>query len=273
MHAMFEIERARTFGVSAAIHLAIGAVFVLFARERVLHQAVSEPVEFELTAPEIVPPPVVAPPLAPPEPLPVPTTTRPTTVPNKVAVALVDKATPFQPDAPIDPGDREAPEGTEAVLPPTAPLSFDMSETVGSGGLGEGYTNAAVDGNGSLGVAAGGGGSGGSGPVANQGAVGVKVARDWEITQMPEPANDRDFEPTYPPAAKREGREAVVIVQLDIDNTGVVVDAAVVDGPNGHGFRKAALAYAKKLRFKPAQAGTRAVASRIEWTVHFYVRN
>ena len=90
---------------------------------------------------------------------------------------------------------------------------------------------------------------------------------------MPEPANDRDFEPKYPPLAKREGREAVVIVQLDIDATGAVVDAVVIDGPSRHGFRKSALAYAKKLRFKPARAGEKAVAARIDWTVHFYVRN
>ena len=41
----------------------------------------------------------------------------------------------------------------------------------------------------------------------------------------------------------------------------------------GHGFRVSALEYARKLRFRPAQSNKRKVASRIDWTVLFYVRN
>jgi TonB family protein len=132
--------------------------------------------------------------------------------------------------------------------------------------------------NGTIGVGApgsGGSGTGGGrlGGVDRAGTSDVKVARDWQVTTQPEPLNDRDFEPDFPPVAKREGREAAVVVRLFIDAGGAVARAEVVSGPRGHGFRKAALAYARKLRFAPARAGENPVASRIEWTVHFYVRN
>jgi hypothetical protein len=52
-----------------------------------------------------------------------------------------------------------------------------------------------------------------------------------------------------------------------------VARAEVVSGPRGHGFRQAALDYARRLRFEPARAGTKVVAARSEWTVHVYVRN
>jgi protein TonB len=115
-----------------------------------------------------------------------------------------------------------------------------------------------------------GGGIAGEGPP---GSSEVKVARDWQITTLPQPLNDRSFEPRYPALAKRQGREARVIVELSIDASGAVASAKVLDGPTRHGFREAALEYVKKLRFAPARAGAHEVASRIEWTVHFYVRN
>ena len=101
----------------------------------------------------------------------------------------------------------------------------------------------------------------------------LRVAKDWQVTALPRPLNDRDFEPDYPTMAKREGREAVVLVDIDITTEGKVAHAEVTQGPTRHGFRRAAIAYVKKLRFEPARAGSRAVAARIEWTVYFYVRN
>jgi protein TonB len=101
----------------------------------------------------------------------------------------------------------------------------------------------------------------------------VRVSADWEITRMPEPLNDRAFEPAYPPQARREKREAVVVLALTIDDHGKVAEVAVVDAPRGYGFERSAEAYARKLRFTPAYAGPKPVASRIEWSVHFYVRN
>jgi protein TonB len=174
---------------------------------------------------------------------------------------------------------REAPEDVEAVEAPTSPIpEIAMESTVGAPGV-DYVTTSRGDGTvpvarGSGGERGGGGpGRGEAGPLANQGGDDVVVSPDWEITEMPEPLNDRDFEPAYPALAKREGREAVVVLQLYIDGSGKVTKVEVVEGPGGHGFEAAARDYAAKLRFRPARAGQRQVAARIEWSVHFYVRN
>lgn len=223
--------------------------------------------------PEPEPPPKVE------EPPPVPTAKRPERVPEETRMRKVERVRPFQPQSSPDTGTREAPEDTEAVPVPTSPMPvLDMESTVGGAGTGDYVTTS--DRGGTVPVRGGPGGGrgggpagGGIGPVANQDALAVKVSPDWEITAMPEPVNDRDFEPEYPALAKREGREAVVIVSLAIDADGRVVDAQVIEGPRGHGFRASAVAYVRKLRFRPAKAGSHAVASRIDWSVYYYVRN
>ena len=264
-------ENARTVGVSFAIHIAVAAALFVLAGERILREPEIEYIEFEVAEPEPEREVKPAPAPPPPPPPPIPTEKRPDVVPETARVTRVDRSRPFQQDAVDESGSRTAPENTEAVPAATAPLSFAMSTTVG-GGSDLSYTSDAAGSDG-VEVGAPGPAGGSSGPLANQGARDVEVARDWQITKEPDAINDRDFEPDYPALAKREGREAVVVVRLDIDSTGRVAAATVIDGPRGHGFRKSALAYARELRFRPAKAGTNPVASRIEWTVRFYVRN
>jgi protein TonB len=238
-------------------------------------------VEFEvvrLPAVARVPEPEPIPPPEEEEP-PVPTTERPERVPENTRLRKVERARPFQPESSRDTGTREAPEDTEAVPAPSAPLPvLSMESTVGGAGTGDYVTTSERGGTVPVRAGRGGGRGGGpasgtGGPLANQDALDVKVSPDWEITEMPEPLNDRDFEPKYPALAKREGREAVVVVSLHIDASGRVVDAEVIEGPRGHGFGASALAYARKLRFRPAKAGSHEVASCIDWSIHFYVRN
>lgn len=202
------------------------------------------------------------------DPPPVPTEMRPEVVPKTVKITQVDKPKPFQED-PI-PGDREAPSDAEAIPTPTAPLTFAMESDVGGGNAD--FESTTVGGSDTQ-IAAPGPAVGKPSAVGNQDAVGIKVAKDWQVTSLPEPTNDRRFEPDYPPLAKREGREARIRVELQIDSAGKVAHAKVLAGEAGHGFRKAALAYVRKLRFKPARAGDNPVAARIEWTVYFYARN
>lgn len=275
-------DKAKTFGTSVLIHAALGA-FLLIAAPHVLER-VPELIELEIVAAPPPPsaleeaPPVPEPPA--PEPLPrpaVPTQKRPARVPEQVKVVKVEEARPFQENAPEEHGEREAPEGAEAVPMPTMPV-VDMATTVGTG-TSEFVTTTSNAG--SVPVMAGpGGGRGGQGvgrgapgPLANQGAVGVQVSRDWQITAMPEALNDRDFEPAYPAVARREGREAVVNVRLFIDAEGAVRHAEILEGPRDGGFRASALAYVKKLRFRPARAGATPVGARIDWTVYYYVHN
>ncbi|HTJ82513.1 MAG TPA: TonB family protein [Polyangiaceae bacterium] len=65
--------------------------------------------------------------------------------------------------------------------------------------------------------------------------------------------------PEYPAEAKAAGLEAVVTLELDIDTTGHVTKASVVN-PAGHGFDEAAVAAAKQLEFSPAKRANGDVA-------------
>jgi protein TonB len=263
-------QRVTDLGVSLALHAAIGLLIFLFARSKVLTQVVEEVfVDMEIWEEESEPKPE-------PKPEPkqtplekVPVAQRPEKVPDAVKVTKTKRSRAFQ-TQPIK-ADRpsEAPDDAEAIEAPTTTLSFAMTETVG-GQSGLEYSSTTA---GTMALPPPGPAGGAPGKVNTPGATNVEVAQDWQITRLAEPLNDSSFEPTYPPLAKRQGREAVVVVRLDIDRSGKVVQALAVEGPTKHGFREAAVAYTQKLTFQPAMAGTNPVASRIEWTVHFYVRN
>jgi protein TonB len=268
-------DKLKVYGTSLLVHAAILAGLAYFAIDHVTKEE-DEPIEFDIVyEPEpVVEPELVPPPPEPPEPQPIVATARPEVVPERARVVETEKPLPFSEQ---DQGNREAPDEVEAITAPRTTMVFDMSaEGGGGGGTSSDYVTTSSDG--TLGVnAPGSGGTGtGGGPLGGSDQAGtgnVKVARDWQVSVLPEPLNDRDFEPDYPPLAKREGREAAVVVELAIDKAGRVAEARVLSGPGGHGFRKAALAYVHKLEFKPARAGANVVAARIEWTVHFYVRN
>ncbi len=262
-------ERVTTITVSIAVHAVLGALLARTIVEHVQDDPELEYVEIEVVPPAREPPPAPiapVPPAATPEPI--PTARRPERVPDKVAIKQVDRALPFQSDA-VDVGERDAPDDAEAVPAPTAVPIFDMESALGGGGE---YETTSAPG-GEVPVAARGAGVGAAGPTANQGAADVRVARDWQVTELPEPLNDDAIEPDYPPLARREGREAVVVLRLTVDSTGKVVEAIPIRGPRDHGFRESAIAFGKRLRFRPARAGSRTVASRIEWSVYFHVRN
>jgi protein TonB len=259
-------ERAKDLGVSIALHAAIGALIFAFAGREILTSTEEEIyVDLEIMEPDLPklqkPTPVIEEPK-------IPTIKRPTVVPKEIATKVKERAHPFQPQAVSEESEKDAP-GAEAVAMPTTTMTFAMTETVG-GGSGLEYSSTT---GGSLALPPPGPAGGAPGLTNSPGASNVKVARDWQITRQAQPTNDRSFEPNYPPLAKRQGREAVIVVQLDIDSAGQVVKAEAMEGPRGHGFREAAVEYARKLRFSPAMAGEAPVASRIEWRVHFYVRN
>ncbi len=273
-----------SIGVSVGLHVAAALGLGWLAVEHVLDPP-DEPVtvEFELVDVERAPAPAPSPPspaVEPPAPEPpVPVKQRPLEVPDEATLSRVDEPRAFSPDGRDVVDGRDVPGDTSVDTPSTSTkLVFDMdAEITGTGG-GSGRGDYATTSHGTIGVgprggSGEGGGGGAPGSVDRVGAVGVKVARDWEVTALPEPLNDRDFEPDYPPVAKREGREATVIVRLFIDADGKVVRTEIVRGPRRHGFRDAAVAYVNKLRFAPARSGKTPVASRIDWTVHFYVRN
>jgi outer membrane biosynthesis protein TonB len=82
------------------------------------------------------------------------------------------------------------------------------------------------------------------------------------------PAFAAPFEMQFPRAALDEGRRAVVIVQLLIDEDGRVAEAlAMPDAPED--FAAAALVGLRAARFVPAQAGGRPVKARAYFAVSF----
>jgi TonB family protein len=279
LHAVAVRNRTKTIGVSLLLHVVAIALLAVLGSGRILDRS-DEPIEFEIIAPvpydEPEPEPDEPPPD--PEPPPVPEVQRPEVIPREVKQVVREDPRPFQENAVTTEQPREIPDDIEAVPTPTTPV-IEMESYVGATTETDYVTTSSDVGSVPVREGPGGGrggapGSGAPGNQANQDAVDIEVSRDWEITQLPEPLNDRDFDPVYPATAKREKREAVVIVELVVDVGGSVAKASVIDGPGGgHGFERAAVAYAKRLRFEPALAGERPVASRIDWSVHFYVRN
>jgi protein TonB len=72
----------------------------------------------------------------------------------------------------------------------------------------------------------------------------------------------------YPEAARRDGLEADVRLELLVSQTGEVAEVAVVRSA-GPGFDEAARRLARRFRFRPAERGGRPVAVRIPWTLKF----
>jgi TonB family protein len=75
-------------------------------------------------------------------------------------------------------------------------------------------------------------------------------------------------DPIYPEAALEQKRTGEVILQLDIDASGEVTAAQVVEAA-GFGMDEAAQAAALQLRFKPARRGETPIASRILYKMNF----
>lgn len=260
--------RTQTLAASILVHVALGSLLALGGRHILAPQEREYVTEMEILVDEVIQPEPERPSAIEPEPE-IPVAKRPERVPEKVVEKVSEKPLPFQAEAPLDEGEHDAPENAEAIAMATSPLTFAMTSTVG-GGSGLEYSSTT---GGDLALPPPGPGGGAAGQGFSPGATNIKVARDWQVSRRAMPTNDRSFEPTYPPLAKRQGREALVVLELAIDTTGVVVEAVVLEGPESHGFRESALSYAYKLRFEPAYSGDSPVASRIEWTVHFYVRN
>lgn len=107
---------------------------------------------------------------------------------------------------------------------------------------------------------------------SGNGLPNAEYADTWEITAEPEPINDRDFKPVYPPDARSRRVEATVEVELLVDSTGTVADTRVLDS-GGDPFSLSALEYCRKLKFKPALANQAPVASRIVWVVEYRFGN
>jgi len=105
--------------------------------------------------------------------------------------------------------------------------------------------------------------------VSGQGGHGTGTVRSVaEVSQLPQ--FKTKMEPVYPEGAKRAGIEGVVILQVDIDATGAVMNMSVVQGL-GSGCDEAAMEAMKQSTFTPALAGTDPVPVRIRIPYRFKI--
>lgn len=93
---------------------------------------------------------------------------------------------------------------------------------------------------------------------------------DYLVSSMP--SLKSEFRIPYPEEAKKAGVEGPVVMELLIDETGVVRQVNVVTGP-GYGLNEAAVEAAKKFRFSPAMMDQKPVAVKIRYTYRFVLQN
>ena len=82
-----------------------------------------------------------------------------------------------------------------------------------------------------------------------------------------EPVFIEQHAPVYPEEALSAGLEGTVILQLEIDETGSVVDVIVLEGPQE--LSVAAVEAARKWKFKPGRADGKPISTSIVMPIHF----
>lgn len=81
-----------------------------------------------------------------------------------------------------------------------------------------------------------------------------------QVSVLPQPLSP--IVPAFPDAARRANVEGAVIIQVDIDEAGLVKQVAVVQGL-GYGCDESALEAVRGARFAPARIGDQAVPVRV----------
>lgn len=107
-------------------------------------------------------------------------------------------------------------------------------------------------------------------PRGGSGAVRVppRAEKPAEPVPVVPPQLKRFVPATYPPEAEKQGLEGNVVLQLDIDASGKVTGATVVN-PVGHGFDESAVDAARQFEFAPALRAGKPVPSRILYRYNF----
>jgi protein TonB len=93
----------------------------------------------------------------------------------------------------------------------------------------------------------------------------TEVERPPQLLRQPSALDLRAF---YPEAARRDGLEGDVRLELTVSERGAVTEVRLL-APAGHGFDEVAPAAARRIVFRPAERGGRPVAVRIQWTLKF----
>lgn len=155
------------------------------------------------------------------------------------------------------------PPGTPPPQPRRFAVSMDAVVTSGTGGIAMPTTAGATAARGNPDAPA-------SAPVGDN----SPFARSVDVTDLEQAPrllrqpSKLDMRALYPDAARREGVEANVKVELLLDETGTVRQVRIVEG-GGAGFDDAVQQLARMLAFSPGSRGGRPVAVRYSWTFKF----
>lgn len=229
---------------AGALHAVLGAWIATRPAPRL--QARPPPTTVRLVTRERQPPPEAAKPKAPEPPRPPPLLSgRPTVIGPRPA-----------PAAP-------PPPGTPPPQPRRFAVSMDAVVTTGTGGLAMPTTAGATAARGNPDAPAG-ALAGDNSPFARS----VDVTDLEQAPRLLRQPSRLDLRALYPEAARREGLEADVKVELLLDETGTVRQVRIVEG-GGAGFDDAVQRLARLLAFSPGSRGGRPVAVRYSWTFKF----
>ena len=170
---------------------------------------------------------------------------------------------PKPPSAPTTPS-APPPPGTPPPQPRRFAVSMDAVVSSGSGGLAMPTTSGATASRGDPNAPA-------SAPAGDNTPFAGRAADVTDLEQAPrllrQPSR-LELRSLYPEAARREGLEANVKVELLVDETGAVREARVVEG-GGAGFDEAVQKLSRLLSFSPGTRGGRPVPVRYSWTLKF----
>ncbi len=234
---------------AAALHAVAGAWIASRPAPRL--QARRPPTSVRLVARERPAPPGAARP-KPPEPVKPPLVSSRPTAP----APRPDRAAPPTPATP-------PPPGTPPPRPRRFAVSMEAVVTSGTGGLAMPTTAGATAARGNPDAPAD-APAGDNSPFARSVAV-TDLDQGPRLLRQP---SKLDLRALYPEAARREGVEADVRVELLLDDTGKVRGVRIVEG-GGAGFDDAVQRLARLLAFSPGTRGGRAVAVRYSWTFKF----
>jgi protein TonB len=197
------------------------------------------------------------PPAAKPEPKPPEPVRPPPLVSNRTAVPTARATRTEPPPAP-------PPPGTPPPQPRRFAVSMDAVVGAGQGGVAMPTTSGATAarGNPNAPTTAA---VGDNSPFAGRAADVTDLEQAPRLLRQP---SKLDLRALYPEAARREGQEANVRVELLVDETGAVREVRIVEG-GGAGFEAAARQLARMLSFSPGTRAGRPVAVRYAWTFKF----
>lgn len=189
---------------------------------------------------------------APPAPLPEPIRPRRAPPPQRTATALptsapppASAASPPPPSTPAVP--RRFAVSMDAVVPgggvavPTAPPGAPAFTRGDPGGAPDGYDPALV----------------------------AALTRPPRLLGKP---SDAEMRAQYPEAARRDGIEGDVRLQILVSADGAVTEVRVLRRA-GHGFDEAAARFLQRFRFQPADRGGIPVPAWIDWTYKFRLQD